>query len=341
VEMQIAAIWFLSIWKIPYTSKGCTLLLIGTVVRAGFQELAGKTAFIGLGIMGGSMASNLVRAGFSVAGYNRTPGRATAMKAVESGVQVIGSPGQAVQDADVVFLCLSDVPDIEQMLFGADGIALQAKKGAVIVDMSTTGPSCAKQIHAKLQKLGLRFLDAPVTGGDVGAREGTLTIMVGGAESDYQECHERFAAMGKKIFYCGPAGSGQAVKLCNQILCAVNLLAVCESLQLADILQVDPKLVVDICQTGAAGSWSLANLGPRILKSDFSPGFKIKDMLKDLRLVHESVTGAGGRNADECLPATALADECLRTPAAAGDTGGGDRGTQSMICSYQRRASDK
>ncbi len=336
--MPIAATLFQSIWKIRHTSKRCTLLLIGTAAKAGFQGLAGETAFIGLGIMGGSMASNLVRGGFPVTGYNRTAHRDTAVKAADSGVQLRGSPAQAVQGADVVFLCLSDVPDIEEMLFGAGAVAANAKPGAIIVDMSTTGPACAKQLHRKLQKMGLRFLDAPVTGGDVGAREGTLTIMVGGAEDDFHQCHTRLAAMGKKIFYCGAPGSGQAVKLCNQILCAVNLLAVCEAFQLADALQVDQRLVVDICQTGAAGSWSLANLGPRILKSDFTPGFKIKDMLKDLRLVQESASGAGGNGSAERLPATTLADSLLRAPAALGDTGGGDRGTQAMICSYRDRA---
>lgn len=284
------------------------------------------------------MAANLVRAGFAVSGFNRTAYRPSAVAAAEKGVQVLHSAHDAVVDAEVVFLCLSDVPDIHEMLFGTTGIAGSIKPGSLVVDMSTTGPGCARELHDRLKKLGLQFLDAPVTGGDIGARDGTLTIMVGGDREDFEMCHSRFEAMGKKIWHCGPAGSGQALKLCNQILCAVNLLAVCEAFELAGNLQIDPQLVVDVCQSGAAGSWSLANLGARILKSDFAPGFKIKDMLKDLRLVEESLDedDRSARAAlDERLPATSLAVQRLQY--SSGDSGGGDRGTQAMIWSYRDR----
>jgi 3-hydroxyisobutyrate dehydrogenase len=302
--------------------------------RLGNQELTNKIAYLGLGIMGGSMAANLVRAGGSVRGWNRTAGRPTVEQAAANGVRLVGTAREAVQDADFVFLCLTNAQDIEHLLLGATadapGLLPDLKAGAIVVDMSTTGPQCARLLHKELAAHKLRFLDAPVSGGDIGARDGTLTIMVGGEEKDFNECRPWFEAMGKKIFYCGTAGSGQAVKLCNQVLCAVNLVAVCEALQLAQAQGIDPALVVDICQTGAAGSWALSNLGPRILKDDLKPAFKIKDMLKDLNLVRTAAPAG-----DDLLCGTLLADRKLTVARDLGGTSGGDQGTQAMIRAYR------
>jgi 3-hydroxyisobutyrate dehydrogenase len=282
--------------------------------------------------MGGSMAANLARRGFDVKGWNRTPGRQSAQRAAEAGVQLKETPADAVAGAQVVFMCLTDVQDIEQALFGERAVAQAIEKGALVVDMSTTGPACARDLSRKLSAIGLRFLDAPVSGGDVGAREGTLTIMVGGAEADFNQCRPWFEAIGKNIWYCGPSGSGQAVKLCNQILCAVNMVAVCEAFHLAESLDIDPKLVVDVCQTGAAGSWALSNLGPRILRGDLGPGFKIKDMLKDLRLVGEALSD---EPEEDILPGTTLATEKFVNARDTDGTSGGDQGTQAMIRAYR------
>jgi 3-hydroxyisobutyrate dehydrogenase len=293
--------------------------------------LASKTAFLGLGIMGGSMAANLSRAGFAVCGWNRTPDKPTVKSAQAAGVQSANTALEAVKDVDAVFLCLTDAADLKELLLGETGIAGGIARGALVVDMSTTGPACARDLHGQLFKLGLHYLDAPVSGGDVGAREGTLTIMVGGDRSDFDRAQPYFKAMGKNIWYCGESGSGQAVKLCNQVLCAVNMVAVVEAIGLAESLNIDPKFVVDVCQSGAAGSWALSNLGPRILKGDLAPGFKLKDMLKDLRLVGEC-----GPDSD-ALPGTGLAEKMFVTARSLGGTNGGDQGTQAMIRAYRQR----
>jgi 3-hydroxyisobutyrate dehydrogenase len=299
--------------------------------RLGYQELNKQTAFLGLGIMGSSMAANLARAGFNMRGWNRTPGRESAKRAAEAGVQLVGSASEAVAEATIVFLCLSDVNDIRDVLLGAAGIAGEIPKGAIVVDMSTTGPACARELAAALTERGVRFLDAPVSGGDVGAREGTLTIMVGGDQQAFDECMPWLQAMGKNIRYCGGSGSGQAVKLCNQVLCAVNMIAVCEAFELAQEQGIDPKLVVEVCQTGAAGSWALANLGPRIFREELGPGFKIKDMLKDLRLVGEQIQGDGE------LPGVDLSVEKFIAASKLGGTNGGDQGTHAMIRAYRKK----
>jgi 3-hydroxyisobutyrate dehydrogenase len=290
-----------------------------------------QTAFLGLGIMGSSMAANLARAGFDVRGWNRTPGRESAQRAADAGVKLVESARAAVADAAVIFFCLTDVNDIRDVLLGSAGIAADIPKDAIVVDMSTTGPACARELNAKLAERGVRFLDAPVSGGDVGAREGTLTIMVGGDEQAFDACTPWFKAMGKNIRYCGASGSGQAVKLCNQVLCAVNMIAVCEAFELAREQGIDPSLVVEVCQTGAAGSWALANLGPRILREELGPGFKIKDMLKDLRLVAEQLQGDGG------LPGVNLSVDKFVAASTLGGTSGGDQGTHAMIRAYRKK----
>jgi 3-hydroxyisobutyrate dehydrogenase len=173
------------------------------------------------------------------------------------------------------------------------------------------------------------FLDAPVSGGDVGARNASLTIMVGGEREVFERCLPALQSIGKNIHYCGPSGSGQALKLCNQILCAVNMLAVCESFKLAELLSIDPQLMIDVCATGAAGSWALSNLGTRIVQGDLGPGFMIKDMQKDLRLVRESLSTAGID-----LAACDLADRKFNEAVKAMAAGGERKGTQAMSVAY-------
>lgn len=291
------------------------------------MTLAGRNAaFIGLGIMGSSMASNIARAGAKMTGWNRTPGRPSAAAAAENGVIIADSIEHAVKDADVIFSCLGDENDAIEVLSGE--VARNAKSNAIIVDMSTSGSTAAQTIAERLKQCGLRFLDAPVTGGDVGAKNGTLTILVGGPKADFDEVLPFFEAMGKKIVHCGGFGAGQAMKLCNQILCAVNMIAVSEAFALADALEIDKNLLIDSLSQGAGGSWALSNLGPRIAKNDFAPGFTLEHMLKDLRLADQS--------APDCrLPGTDLAVELFKQAQQLND-GSSRQGTQAMFRVYTK-----
>ncbi len=233
----------------------------------------------------------------------------------------------------MVFTCLGDIEDVEQVLLGPSGVSECALPGAIIADFSTIGPEAAIRIFNSLKVKNLHFLDAPVTGGDVGARNATLTIMVGGDEEPFLKALPVFEKVGKTIKRCGPSGSGQALKLCNQILCAVNMISVCEAFHLAKQLGVDENLVVDVLSAGAGGSWALTNLGPRIVKSDFAPGFALKHMLKDLRLVFENLDGES-----DVLPGTKLAQALFKQVGESdgNGTGGADgaRGTQAMSLAY-------
>ncbi|HEY2773415.1 MAG TPA: NAD(P)-dependent oxidoreductase [Candidatus Binatia bacterium] len=286
-------------------------------------------AFLGLGTMGGPMAANLCRAGFTVHGWNRSDGRATAQEAFAAGATRAESIADAVGDAGAVALCVSDVGDVEQVLFGVGGIADTCVSGTLVIDFSTIGPVAAREFSARLATAGIAFLDAPVTGGDVGARAATLTIMVGGDARNFEAAMPVFRAVGKFAKHCGPAGAGQAVKLCNQVLGALHMVALTEAIALARLQGIDPSLVVEVCSTGAAGSWALANLGPRVLARDFAPGFMVKHLLKDLRLVLETPAGEG---LDE-LRGTVLAKGLLEKVEA---LGGGELGTQAMTLAYEK-----
>lgn len=288
-------------------------------------------AFLGLGVMGAPMAANLVKSGATVFAWNRTPNRPTVEIARQAGVTVVSTLREAVESASVIFTCVGDVPDVEAVILGEEGVATFARPHALIVDMSTIGPQAARNIAASLEPKPLRFLDAPVSGGDIGAKKGTLTIMVGGSLRDFTEAQPFLQCMGKIIRLCGEVGSGQAVKLCNQILGAVHMVALCEALQLAHQQHIDPNLIVEVCSTGAAGSWALANLGPKIIQADFAPGFSIKNMLKDLRLVQESgIT----------LPGTELATRLFQKVRELDGGEGGEQGTQAMIRGYAEPKSD-
>ncbi|MFN5816595.1 MAG: NAD(P)-dependent oxidoreductase, partial [Pseudanabaena sp.] len=237
-----------------------------------------KIAFLGLGLMGGAMAANLVKRGYSVIGWNRTQSRPTIIPFTNAGGTLAQTLQEAVSDADVIFSCLGDVPDVTEVLIGEYGAMNFAKANTLFIDTSTIGSDAAKVIANALMHDSLRFLDAPVSGGDVGARNGTLTFMVGGNPEDLQECRPLFEAMGSNIKYCGAIGSGQAVKLCNQTLVSVYMLAICETMLMAKKMGIDPQLIVDVCGSGAAGSWALTNLGMKVATGDYQPGFAIKHM---------------------------------------------------------------
>jgi 3-hydroxyisobutyrate dehydrogenase len=291
-----------------------------------------------MGIMGSAMAFNLLKAGHNLTVWNRTQSRAVLAELAAAGASVATTVQQCVAEADIVFTCLGDEQDVISRLTGPqDSIAKHGKQGALIVDFSTIGPDAAVCIAESLRPGGMRFLDAPVTGGDVGARNATLTIMVGGEKDDFDQALPLLMYLGKYVRYCGPSGAGQALKLCNQILCAVNMVSVCEALTLAQSLGLDQALVVDVLGGGAGGSWALANLGKRILQDDLKPAFSLRNMLKDLRLVFASLEpedGSRPTGTGETLPGTALAEELFARIASGSSTAPDDFGTQSMIMAY-------
>jgi len=289
-----------------------------------------KHAFLGMGIMGASMAANLGRSALKTNIWNRTNPSPGIQIAKRAGCNVVKSIEEAVNSVDFIFTCVSDAPDVEKVLFSSGGVVENAKKGALIIDFSTIGSKAAKSFGHRLKQIGLRFLDAPVSGGDIGAKNGSLTIMAGGTDKDFSDSLSILKVLGENIHHCGPVGSGQAVKLVNQILGGIHMVALSEAMRLAEIQEIDPNLIVEICSTGAAGSWALSNLGPKMIQSDYSAGFKVKDMLKDLRLVHEELLDR------EILPGVNLAQKLFELVITTfPQDQGGLMGTQSMVLAYK------
>ncbi len=282
--------------------------------------------FIGLGIMGIPMARNLMKAGFQLTVYNRT--RAKCDLLVAEGAKVAGSPAEATAGADAVITIVTDTPDVEQVILGSEGVIQSVKPGTVVIDMSTISPKATRKMSEALAAKGAGMLDAPVSGGDVGAQKGTLTIMVGGEAPDFERALPVFQAMGKTITHVGPSGAGQCTKLCNQVLVAIHLVAVSESLLLAKTSGLDLHKTLAVLTGGAANSWSLQNLGPRIVEGDHNPGFMVRLLLKDLRLVMEAAA-----DGDLPLIGTSLAHQMF---IAVEKMGCGDLGTQSVIRAFEQ-----
>jgi 3-hydroxyisobutyrate dehydrogenase len=249
------------------------------------------TAFIGLGIMGRSMAGRLLAAGVPLVIHTRT--RPTADSAMKLGASWADSPAAAAASASVIFICVPDTPDVEKVLFGPGGVATTARPGTIIVDHSTISPAITREMAAKLRQRQITLLDAPVSGGDIGARNGTLSIMVGGDSAALEKVRPLLLHMGKTITHCGPSGAGQLTKCVNQVLVSVTNLAVCEAMALATAGGLDPATTIAAVAGGAAGSWQLANLGPKMTTGDFAPGFMIDLQRKDLRLVLAAAADAG------------------------------------------------
>lgn len=287
-----------------------------------------KVGFIGLGIMGGPMARNLLKAGFDVVGYNRSREKVDAL--VADGGQAGESPADVAARCDFVVSCVTDTPDVQQVVLGQGGIAESAHDGLIYIDCSTISPRVTRELHDTLAERGVSMLDAPISGGSWGAQQGTLSIMVGGEREAFDAAMPVFQAMGKSITFCGPSGSGQSVKLCNQVTVAVNLQAVCESLVLAVRSGLDPDVMIEAIKNGAAGSWALSNLGPRMVARDFAPGFMIDLQQKDLRLVAEAA-----RELNLPLPGTAMVSQFL---AAMQADGAGREGTQALVKALEKLA---
>lgn len=250
-----------------------------------------KVGFAGLGIMGAPMASNLLKAGFDLRVYNRTASRCEPL--VARGAKAYSTPAELAAESDVVITIVSDTPDVEAVLFGEKGLASGLKAGAVVVDMSTISPTRTVEFSKRLAEQGVSMLDAPVSGGDKGAIAGTLSIMAGGDKATFDRCMPLFEAMGKNVVYTGVSGNGQKTKMVNQVVGSVNLIAMCEGLRIAKKAGLDPEKTLDAVGGGAAGSWIWTNLGPRVVKDDFAPGFMIKLQQKDLRLASELVEDLG------------------------------------------------
>jgi len=274
------------------------------------------------------MSQNLLKAGFPLTVYNRSKGAADALAAL--GARVASSPREVAAECDVVITMVTDTPDVEQVILGPGGVVEAARKGLVVIDMSTISPKVTRMISGRLAEAGAQMLDAPVSGGDKGAREGTLTIMVGGPQSAFDECLPVLQAMGKKIVLMGESGSGQLTKLANQILVAGNMMGVCECLVFSRKAGLDQKKVIDSLSAGAASSWSLVNLGPKAVDGDFAPGFKVKLLQKDLKLVMSA-----GDEMNVALPNTSVAHQLYNSLEAAGS---GDDGTQALIRVFEELA---
>jgi 3-hydroxyisobutyrate dehydrogenase len=277
--------------------------------------------YIGLGIMGSAMASNLLKGGYKVTVWNRSPGKADALRS--EGAAVAESPVDlAKRGPQVICVNVTDTPDVEHVLFGEKGIALAALRGLIVVDHSTISPVATQRFAERLAKQGVTLLDAPVSGGDVGARNGTLSIMVGGDEEAFQYCLPMFQKVGRAITHLGPPGMGQVCKACNQVAVAVNLLGVCEAMALAKQSGLDVGKMIQVVSAGAGGSWQLQNLGPKIAKGDLAPGFMVDLVLKDLAIIADTAR-------DKRLPlaATALCENYFRSTQA---HGGGKLGTHAI-----------
>lgn len=250
-----------------------------------------KIGFIGTGVMGGGMAANLLKNGYPLAVYNRTKAKAAPL--LENGALWMDSPAALAAWADVVITIVSFPKDVEAVYFGPEGILAHIRPGCFTVDMTTSSPALAKKIYAAAGEKGVCALDAPVSGGDVGARAGTLCIMAGGDEEAFRTLLPIFETMGKSVVLEGGPGAGQQCKMCNQICIAANIMGVCESLAYAKAAGLDREKVLRILEAGGAASWQLGAYAPRIFKGDYTPGFYVKHIVKDMRIALEESAAMG------------------------------------------------
>jgi 3-hydroxyisobutyrate dehydrogenase-like beta-hydroxyacid dehydrogenase len=250
-----------------------------------------KLGFVGMGIMGSPMSLNLLEAGHEVTVWNRT--KAKCEPSHQAGAKVADTLADVANGAEIVFLCVSDTPDVEAVIFGEGGLAGSLKPGQTVVDMSTISPEATVEFARKLEAMGVEMLDAPVSGGQKGATEGTLTIMVGGKPGVFALVRPAFDAMGRNIVHCGPHGFGQRTKAVNQVICALNILAAAEGMLFAKRAGLDLETTHKVVASGAAGSWLLSSLGPCMIRDDWAPGFMIRLQAKDLRIASQAMAAVG------------------------------------------------
>lgn len=284
-----------------------------------------KIGFIGTGVMGASMAGHLRAAGYGLHIHNRTKAKAAGL--LEAGAVWEATPGDVAAVCDVTFSIVGFPPDVEAIYLSDSGLIESAKPGSLLVDMTTSRPDLAVKIAETGRSKGIEVLDAPVSGGDVGARNATLSIMVGGSRETFDAVRKLFDLMGSSVVYQGAAGSGQHTKMCNQIAVAGSMLGMCEALAYARSSGLAPETVLQSITKGAAGSWSLDNLAPRILKGDYEPGFSIKHFVKDLGIALESAKAMGLD-----MPALIAAEKLYAQLA---KDGCGEKGTQALLNAYK------
>ncbi|WP_152656150.1 NAD(P)-dependent oxidoreductase [Oceanobacillus sp. CFH 90083] len=277
--------------------------------------------FIGLGVMGKSMVKNLMEAGYSLNVYTRTKSKAEEL--LDLGADWHDSPADLAKVSDVIITMVGYPEDVQKVYFGDGGILKNAQKGTYVVDMTTSKPSLAIDIYEEAKKQGLIALDAPVSGGDIGAKNGTLAIMAGGDKEAYHEMMPIFHVLGERIALLGPAAAGQHTKMANQIAIATNMIGVCESIIYARKAGLDAEEVLATISTGAAASFSLSNLGKRMLEKDYEPGFYVKHFIKDMEIALESAHHIG-------MPAPGL-ELALNLYKKLADMGEADSGTQALI----------
>jgi 3-hydroxyisobutyrate dehydrogenase len=290
-----------------------------------------KIGFIGLGVMGKPMAMNLLNAGYKLTVWNRTKSKMDDLLAL--GASGAKSPREVAEKSDVVITMVTDSSDVEEVTLGPEGVVHGVHKGLTVIDMSSISPTVTQKVANELCAKGAMVLDAPVSGGEIGAKQATLSIMVGGTKETFDECLPILQVLGKRITHMGSNGMGQTTKLCNQVICALNIQAVCEGLMLGAKAGLDLKKLLEVVTAGAAGSWMLSNLGPKIVERDMRPGFKIKHQQKDLKTVLSFAS-----ELELPLPATALVQQMFRAVEAEGL---GEQGTQAAIVAMEKLAGKK
>ena len=283
-----------------------------------------KIGFIGVGVMGKSMVRNLMKHGYELTIYSRT--KAKCLDVIEEGAVWCDDIRSCAAGQDVIITMVGYPKDVEEVYFGEGGIIASAKKGAYLIDMTTTSPKLSARIYNDAKRKSVFALDAPVSGGDTGAKNGTLSIMVGGDKEAFDACHPIFEAMGTNIVYEGPAGCGQHTKMANQIALSGVVASVCEAIAYAQKVGLDVPTMLSSIRAGAAGSWQMDNTAPRMLQGDFDPGFFVKHYIKDMRIATEEADEVG-------LKLPVLAD-VLAMYQQLDEEGMGDLGTQALIKHY-------
>lgn len=286
-----------------------------------------KIGFIGTGVMGAAIASNLLQAGNELTVFNRTKSKTADL--VAAGATWADTPKKVAEVSEVVFSMVGFPTDVEQVYFADDGIFAGSKKGTILIDMTTSKPSLTQKIAEHGERNGIHVLDAPVSGGDVGAKNATLTVMVGGNESTYQQVKPLFEKISKKVTLFGPAGSGQHAKMANQIMIAGTMTGLTETLLYTKAAGLDPRKVLNALSAGGAQNWSLSNYGPRILQDDYTPGFFARHFLKDLRIALQEADRMG-------LDLSATANAKRLYEVMVDVYGLGDQGTQGLINIYSK-----
>ncbi|GIW92706.1 MAG: 3-hydroxyisobutyrate dehydrogenase [Pirellulaceae bacterium] len=292
------------------------------------EVIPGKTrlGWIGLGVMGSSMCRHLMNRGFAMTVFTRTPQKAQPL--LEAGAQWADTPKAVAEQSDIVFSIVGFPSDVREVILGPNGVLQGARPGSVVVDMTTSEPSLAREIYQAARQRGVHALDAPVSGGDVGAREARLSIMIGGDREVAEALRPCWEAMGKTIVYQGSAGAGQHTKMVNQILIATNMIGVCEALLYAYRAGLDLNTVLQSVASGAAGSWSLSNLAPRIIQNNFDPGFFVEHFIKDMGIALAEANRMG-----LALPGLALAKQLYEAVRAQGYGRNGTHALQLALAS--------